>query len=136
MAPCARFSTPSVPYMIVRPDAMSARSAPSARPLNSCELKLAQVITRETVVPAQAGTTFLLRVVPQVAAECVGLLHERRAGNDLGHLPEVLLVAHRLRRLAAHDDHRAHHLVVFLADVHLADHGLELAAGLERLDHV
>src|SRR3954468_8358588 len=136
--------------MMVRPDAMSASSAPSARPLNSCEPKLAQVITRKMPsprrrgrgshwkkwAPAFAGTTSASGVVAQVAAEGVGLLHERRAGDDLGHLPEVLLVAHGLRRLAAHDDHRTHQLVIFLADVHLADHRLQLASGLVRLDHV
>src|ERR1051325_9413678 len=104
--------------MMVRPDAMSASSAPSARPLNSCEPKLAQVITPKPSSPRRRGPRFsLLRVFPQLAAERVGLLHERRAGHDLGHLPEVLLVAHGLRRLAAHDDHRAHQLVVLLAEV-------------------
>src|SRR6185369_6863973 len=110
--------------MMVRPDAMSASSAPSARPLNSCEKKLAQLSTYALV----------LRVVAELAAERIGLLHERRAGHDLGHLPEVLLVAHLLRRLAAHDDHRAHQLVVLLAEVHLAHHRLELAPRFIGLD--
>src|SRR5215469_4484073 len=109
--------------MIVRPDAMSASKAPSARPLNSWETKLPQVIMKCGREPAAAGRgrprRFLrlpgLGVVAEVAAERVGLLHERRAGDDLGDFPEVLLVAHLLRRLAAHDHHRTHQLVVFLA---------------------
>src|SRR5579862_3199988 len=110
--------------MMVRPDAMSASSAPSARPLNSCDPKLAQVITdvSQTTAPRAvaaargAGSCNCNSgVIAQIAAERVRFLHERPAGDDLCHLPEVLLVAHRARRLAAHDDHGAHELVVFLA---------------------
>src|SRR5437868_14707193 len=124
--------------MIVRPEAMSASSAPSARPLNSCELKLAQVITQrmssprkrgprlsQTRIPAFAGTTGRSGVIAEVAAEGVGLLHERPAGHDLGYFPKVLLVAHLLRCLAAHDDDRPHQLVILLAVIVLARHPLE-----------
>src|SRR5215469_17822507 len=114
--------------MIVSPEAMSASSAPSARPLKSWETKLGQVITGAGVLRSC--------VVAELAAERIRLLHERAALHDLGHLPEVLLVPHLLGCLAAHDDHRADELVVLLAEVDLAHHGVELAPGLVRLDDV
>src|SRR5689334_909445 len=110
--------------MIVSPEAMSARSAPSARPLKSCETKLGQVIT--------GGGVLRSCVVAELAAELVRLLHERRPRHDFGHLPEVLFVPHLLGRLAAYDDHGPHELVVLLAEVDLAHHGVELAPGLVR----
>src|SRR5690348_138164 len=114
--------------MIVRPELMSARSAPSARPLKSCETKLGQVTMKNS---GAAGFRLRRRVrvarlgvVAELAAERVRLLHERGARDDLEDGPEVFLVLHLGRLLALHDDHRADELVVLLAEVHLAHRGL------------
>src|SRR5690348_12177619 len=126
--------------MIVSPELMSASSSPSARPLKSCETKLPQVIkgapgTKRASRSGPGCPFFKTRsgVVAQLAAELVRLLHERRPRDDLHHRPEVLLVLHLGLLLALHDDHRAHQLVVFLAEVHLADGRLQLAALLVGL---
>ena len=75
-------------------------------------------------------------VVAELAAEGVGLLHQRLARNDFEDLPVVLLVLHVLGRLALDDDDRADELVVFLAEVDLADGRVELLALLVLLDDV
>src|SRR4029077_3322936 len=75
-------------------------------------------------------------VVAEIAAERVGLLHQRGARHDFENLPEVLLALHLLGRLTLDDDHRPYELVVFLAEVHLADSGLELLALRVGLDDV
>src|SRR4026209_1413528 len=110
--------------MMVSPEAMRASSAPSARPLKGWETNMGQVIAGGGVLRSCG--------VAELAPERVRLLHERSARHHLGHLPEVLLVPHLLRRLAAHDDHRPHELVVLLAEIDLAHHRLELAAGPRR----
>jgi ATP-binding cassette, subfamily B, bacterial len=60
-------------------------------------------------------------VVAKVAAEGIRLLHQRRARQDLEDLPVVVVALHVLRRLAAHDDHGPHQLVVFGTEINLAD---------------
>src|SRR5581483_8247926 len=62
-----------------------------------------------------------LGVVAKVAAERVGLLHQRSAWNDLNDFPEVFLVLHVLGLLAADDDDRTDALMVFRPVVHVAD---------------
>src|SRR5215469_8847342 len=152
--------------MMVSPELMSASSAPSARPLNSCETKFDQVtvlfivgiqtrgdashpplqgkgrssersederggvaepppphpgsLSRADPPPAEEGEAagsasqaqcsrcrrvprFVLSIASQVAAERVGLLHQRLARHHLGDLPVVLLVLHVFRRLAFDD---------------------------------
>src|SRR6185437_3223384 len=125
--------------MMVRPELMSARSAPSARPLKSCETKFDQLIMASAPRAAEAARGAGPRcacgrsgVVAQLAAELVRLLHERRARHDLLDVPVIVLVLHVGGLLALHDDHRAHELVVLLAEVHLAHGGLELAPLLVR----
>src|SRR6201995_5908938 len=99
---------------MVRPDEMSASSAPSTRPLKHCETKLAQLIMGQGILrrstrilrrrwrlpPAAQCITSGSGVVAEAAAECVRLLHQRLARKNLKNLPEVLLVLHVLRRLA------------------------------------
>src|SRR4051794_28335947 len=106
--------------MIVRPELMSASSAPWARPLNSCERKFDQVSmainkgARKSAGPraaAPGGLSYASGVRAEAAAEGVGLLHQPGARNDLDHLPVVFLVLHVLGRLALDDDHRSHELV-------------------------
>src|SRR4051812_45819261 len=105
--------------MIVRPELMSARSAPSTNPLNICETRLAQVNTTSLANPTHgdqirgAGSG----VVAEPAAERVGLLHQGLAGHDLDDVVEVLLVLHVCRLLAADDDDRPHQLVIVGAEI-------------------
>src|SRR5262245_61890062 len=100
--------------MMVRPDAISASNAPSSRPLKHCDMKLAQLIIGRTIRSngqcraagieiARAPSPALPRaqgrdregvrsgsgVAAEIAAEGVGLLHQRRARHDLEHLPVV-----------------------------------------------
>src|SRR6516225_7713444 len=51
-------------------------------------------------------------IVAELAAEGVGLLHQRFARQDLHDLPVVLVVRHILRRLAADDDDGTDELVI------------------------
>jgi len=60
-------------------------------------------------------------IVAELAAEGVGLLHERRPGQDVQDLPVIFLALHVLGLLATHDDHRSHELMIFFAEVHIAD---------------
>src|SRR5579864_9035103 len=151
--------------MIVSPELISASSAPSARPLNSCETKLGQVsmawggigdaagwgsdgapAALSTSLPApdlhyvsgaRSGTGQRRRpasgIIAEVATERIGRLHQRGAWHDLGDLPEILLVAHLARLLAANDDDRPHQLVVRGAEVHIADRRFDVLAGLISL---
>src|SRR5215813_11049109 len=135
--------------MIVRPDATSASKAPSTRPLKHCDMKLAQLIIgragpdktamprrRRLRSPAARRVTSGSGIVAEVAAEGVRFLHQRRARHDLEDLPVVLLVLHVLGCLALDDDHRTDELVVFLAEIDLADGRVELLALLVLLDDV
>src|SRR5262249_4115016 len=107
--------------MMVSPDAISASSAPSTRPLKHCEMKLAQLITGRSGPEKRRGPPRALNahgaaatsgsgVVAEIAAEGVRLLHQRLARHDLEDLPEVLLVLHVLGCLALDDDHRTDEL--------------------------
>src|SRR3954471_6383377 len=122
--------------MMVRPEAISASSVPDASPLKSCEKKFGQVIMRAAKRRplSRATGAFCSGVIAEVAAELVGLLHERKPGNHFGHFPVVLRVLHLLRRLALDDDDRPDQLVIGAAPVHLADDRLHLAARLIGLD--
>src|SRR5436305_14694078 len=119
--------------MMVSPELIRASNAPSASPLNSCETKLAQLIIATAPQSTAAGDEPPAVPVPtrsgvaaELAPEGVRLLHQRLAGDDFDDLPEVLLVLHVPRRLAAHDHHRPHELVVLLAEIDLANRRLEL----------
>src|SRR5689334_18735883 len=101
--------------MIVSPELMSASSAPSTSPLNICATRLDQVMAN----PARSRWE-RSGVAAQLAAERVRLLHQRLAGDDFDDVVEVLLVFHVGGLFAAHDDHRSHQLVVFLAEIDLA----------------
>src|SRR5690348_16995812 len=123
--------------MMVRPEAISASSAPEASPLKSCEKKFGQVIIGlDAPAALRRPAPALSRVVAEAAAEGVRLLHQRKAGDDFGHLPEVLRVLHLLGRLALDDDDRADQLVIGGAPIDLADDRVDLAPGLVRLDDV
>src|SRR6185295_1312107 len=129
--------------MIVSPELMSASSAPWARPLNSCERKLDQVSMAGTtkrgsrrLADCRAWSLGSSGVRAEVAAEGVGLLHQASARDDLDHFPEVLLVLHVLGRLAPDDHHGTDELVVCAAPLDLADHRVELARRLVRLDDI
>src|SRR5437660_4804325 len=124
---------------MVRPELMSASSAPSARPLKSCETKLPQVIMMRTQPraaqrrPRSPPPDVVLGIVAELTSECIGLLHERRSGDDLHDRPEVFLVLHLGLFLALHDDHGTHELVVLLAEVHFPHRRLQFAPFLVRL---
>src|SRR5690349_14958488 len=116
--------------MIVSPELMSASSAPSARPLKTCEKKLAQV---NNAGPYEFLSQRRSGVVAELAAERVRLLHQVVGRDDLDHLVVVLLALHILLHLAPDDDHGPDALVVLRAIVHIADHrrdGLALLIGL------
>src|SRR5665213_2005033 len=121
--------------MIVKPDEISARSAPSTSPLNICDTKLAQLITdqpRARSLSRERGSG----VVPELAAEGVRLLHQSIAGHDLDHVVIVFLALHVLFHLALDDDHGADALVVLGAVVHIADEGRDRFALLIGLDDI
>src|ERR1044071_2282363 len=104
--------------MIVSPELMSASSAPSARPLKTCEKKLAQVNNARTLsILSQPRSA----VVAELAAERVRLLHQALARDDLDHVVEVLLALHVLLHLAADDDDGADALVVLRTVLHVAE---------------
>src|SRR5690348_8508376 len=67
---------------------------------------------------------------PELATKRIRRLHQRQPRDDLGDFPEVLVVLHRLRRLAADDDDRPDQLMIGGAPIDLADDGIDLAAGL------
>src|SRR6185312_5310724 len=117
--------------MIVSPELMSASSAPSARPLKTCEKKLAQVNNAGT---PQSLSQDRSGVVAELAAERVRLLHQAGARDDLDDVVVVLLALHVLLHLALHDDHRADALVVFGTIVHVADQRRDRLALLVGLD--
>src|SRR6187402_1159768 len=108
--------------MIVRPELMSASSAPSTSPLNICETRLLHVNTEAS------------GVVAQLAAEGVRFLHQWLARQHLEDLPVILLALHVGGLLAAHDDDRADELMVFGPEMDLADGRLDLRAALVDLD--
>src|SRR5262249_38030705 len=126
--------------MMVRPDETSASKAPSTRPLKHCEMKLAQLImgrgnsgqTAEMPQPQAlrppAARRVRSSVIAEGAAEGVRFLHKRRARHHLKNLPVVLFVCHLFGCLAFDEDHRTDELVVFLAEVDLADRRVELLA--------
>src|SRR3954468_8916328 len=104
--------------MMVSPELISASSAPSTRPLKSCETKLGQVIMKTSrcgrhAAPAAAGAD-ASGAGAQLAVERVGFLHQRKPGVDLHHIVEVFLVLQLLGRLALDDDDRTHQLMVLL----------------------
>src|SRR5215831_12267735 len=116
--------------MIVSPELMRASSAPSTRPLNICETRLAQFTT------AGSRGRYLWRasrVAAEIAAEGVGLLHQPLARNDFDDVVEIFLVLHLGGLLAADDDHRSHELVIGAPEVHFADRGLDFSARLVGL---
>src|SRR4029079_3312044 len=106
--------------MMVSPELMSARSAPSAKPLKSCEKKLAQVNNGRL---SQLFSQRRSGVLAELAAEGVGLLHQVLARDDLDDVVEILLVLHVLLHLALDDDHWPHELVILGAIVRIADQG-------------
>src|ERR1700760_4594804 len=151
--------------MMVRPELINASSAPSARPLNTCETKLGQLIIddrrnslcRGTCVvelcggprhvgwcwkSGAAGSGLRRRVwsrsgvVAELAAERVRLLHQAFAGDDFHHVVIVFLALHLFFHLALHDDDRTDALMVFLAVVHVADKGWQRLFLFVGLDHV
>src|SRR5690242_13874785 len=121
--------------MIVRPDAISAKRAPSTNPLKSCDTKFAQLTTRD-LAHAPRLSRRRSGVFAQVATKRVGFLHERLARHDLENLPVIFLILHVARLLAAHDDDRPHQLVVFLAEVHVTHGRWERFARLILLDDI
>src|SRR6478672_6953619 len=75
----------------------------------------------------------------EIAAERIRLLHQRLARDDFENLPEVFLVLHRLRILAADDDDRTDALVVFGAIMHVTKQrrdGLALLVGLDDIRRI
>src|SRR6185503_9594510 len=118
--------------MIVSPELMSASSAPSARPLKTCEKKLAQVnncgLLQSLFRRGRSG------VVAELAAERVRLLHHAGTRDDFDHVVVVLLALHVLLHLALDDDHGPDALVVLGAIVHVADQRRDRLALLVGLD--
>src|SRR5215475_5561474 len=136
--------------MMVRPDETNASKAPSTKPLKHCDMKLAQLIIGRGIpdkptamrrrgqlrLPAARHVTSGSGVVAEVTAERVRFLHQRGARHHLEDLPVVLLVLHVLGRLAPDEDHRTDELVVFLAEIDLADGRVESLSLLVLLDDV
>src|SRR5215471_18091032 len=77
-----------------------------------------------------------LSIVPGVATEGIGLLHERFARHDFENFPVVFLVLHIGRLLAADYNDRTDQLVIGAAEMHVADHRRERFALLVLFDHV
>src|SRR4051794_20118438 len=122
--------------MMVRPELISASSAPSASPLNTCEMKLGQLIMngnhsasvkrqtriycpfakkmapRATLRPAAPGFMFGSGGIAEIAAERIRLLHQAFARHDLDHVVVVFLALHVLLQLAPDNDDGADALVV------------------------
>src|SRR5579872_5125629 len=73
-------------------------------------------------------------VIAEMAAKCVRLLHQRLARHHFKHFPVVLLAFHLARLLAADDDDRTDQLMIFRAEMHVADHRREGFALLVGLD--
>src|SRR6476659_3571305 len=113
--------------MMVSPELISASNAPSASPLNTCEMKLGQLIMngnhsgsvkRQTRIIARprkngaagsqspAAPRFMSGSggTAEIAAERVGLLHQAFARHDLDHVVVVFLALHVLLHLALDDD--------------------------------
>src|SRR5215813_1773634 len=135
MAPCARMRTPSAPEMMVRPDAISARRAPSTNPLKSCDTKFAQLTTRN--LAHRPRLSFVRSgVVAQVATKRVEFLHQGIARHDLENLPVIFLILHVTRLLAAHDDDWPDQLMIFLAEVHVTHGRWECFTRLILLDDI
>src|SRR5215475_13934261 len=144
--------------MMVRPELISASSAPSASPLNSWEMKFGQLIMKDVQnpefadrvarrrikkdaaaslrLPAASKFSACSSVVAEIAAECVGFLHQALAGDDLDDLVIIFLVLHVLFHLALHDDDRTDALVIFLAVMHIADEGGQRFALFIGLDDI
>src|SRR5690348_13286289 len=118
--------------MMVSPELMSASSAPSARPLKTCEKKLAQV---NNARDSQSFSQSQSGVVAELAAERVRLLHQAGARDDFHDVVVILLALHVLLHLALHDDQRADALVLFGTIVHGADQRQDGLALLVGLDH-
>src|SRR5215472_1722062 len=134
--------------MIVSPDEIKANKAPRTSPLKHCDMKLAQLITRpsapspDAFAPGLASAFRLARVchcgsalsgppdnmplrlgiLAKIAAKGMGLLHQRLAGHDFQHFPEVFRFFHVARLLAADDDDRTDQLVIGGPEMHIA-HG-------------
>src|SRR5215470_7581815 len=115
--------------MIVRPDAISARRAPSTNPLKSCDTKFAQ-LTNRNLAHRPRLSSVRSGVIAQVATKLVGFLHQRLARHDLENLPVIFLILHVARLLATHDDDRPDQLVVLLAEVHVTNGRWECFARL------
>src|SRR3954454_4443914 len=99
--------------MMVSPELIRANSAPSARPLNTCDRRLGQLIIGGRSAPAAPNRTSppwktakasrerrgrprsYLRVrsgvIAELAAEGVRLLHQPLAGHDLDDVVEILV---------------------------------------------
>src|SRR5580692_1722810 len=114
--------------MMVRPELISASSAPSASPLNSWEMRFGQLIMKSvhgpefpdraersrakkdaaasSRLPAASEVSACSSVFAEAAAERVGFLHQAFAGDDLDDVVIVLLVLHVLFHLALQDDDR------------------------------
>src|SRR5277367_1302787 len=72
----------------------------------------------------------------EVAAEGVGLLHQRLARHHFEHLPIVLFVLHVLLRLTSDNDDGADQLMILRTETHVAHHRWKSLALLILLDHV
>src|SRR4029078_3762005 len=75
-------------------------------------------------------------IFAEVAAERIWLLHQRLARHHFENFPVVLFFLHVLGCLALHYDHWADELVVFLAEIDLANGRIELLALLVLPDDV
>src|SRR5205085_3946300 len=112
--------------MMVSPELISASKAPSASPLNTCEMKLGQLIMNGNHSGSVKRQTRLMPVrekkalrastpaaprfmsgsggIAQIAAERIRLLHQAFARHDLDHVVVVFLALHVLLQLALDDD--------------------------------
>src|SRR5215472_2341035 len=133
--------------MIVSPDEIKANKAPRTSPLKHCDMKLAQLITRPSApspdavasglasafrlarlchcalpCPGPLSIPLRLGILAKIAAKGIGLLHQRLAGQDFQHFPEVFRVFHVTRLLAADDDDRTDQLVIGRPEMYIA-HG-------------
>src|SRR5436305_764616 len=132
--------------MMVSPELISASNAPSANPLNTCEMKLGQLTMRgnHTALrkggpwhcpfekkwrrrlhepPRRPGSCSALGRLAEMAAERIRLLHQALARDDFDHVVVIFLALHVFLHLALDDDDGADALVVFGAVMHLADGG-------------
>src|SRR5260221_14258908 len=102
-APCAKFTTPSMPKMIDRPSAATTRIAPRATPEKSCIRMSSASI---------GGSVFLLGGEAEFGAAPQSVFGSRRIRDDL----EQIHVALHVRLLFGYEDkHRLNRLMVAFA---------------------